>query len=211
MSAFQLDISWHSSWVVMMIKNSFYACCYASCFIVPLMIIIVIFIISISWQNKLLYHDYHFSYTYIEHANFHKVFKFIFSRPHNFLLVAACQNKKKFFTLHVCISRGRKLLQKFIMSWHLSLLCMSVTVCSFDCLLQKLPYITPSTFRDRLINVLEMPMSKTINKLWKFVAFSWLAWQQPALEFSEPLCVLTKKQERVSWMCNDTKSVTRSN
>lgn len=61
MSAFQLDISWHSSWVVMMIKNSFYACCYASCFIVPLMIIIVIFIISISWQNKLLYHDYHFS------------------------------------------------------------------------------------------------------------------------------------------------------
>lgn len=62
MSAFQLDISWHSSWVVMMIKNSFYACCYASCFIVPLMIIIVIFIISISWQNKLLYHDYHFSY-----------------------------------------------------------------------------------------------------------------------------------------------------
>lgn len=62
MSAFQLEISWHSSWVVMMIKNSFYACCYASCFIVPLMIIIVIFIISISWQNKLLYHDYHFSY-----------------------------------------------------------------------------------------------------------------------------------------------------
>lgn len=209
MSAFQLDISWHSSWVVMMIKNSFYACCYASCFIVPLMIIIVIFIISISWQNKLLYHDYHFSYILsmqisIKFSNLY----FLGPITSSSLLHVKI---KKFFTLHVCISRGRKLLQKFIMSWHLSLLCMSVTVCSFDCLLQKLPYITPSTFRDRLINVLEMPMSKTINKLWKFVAFSWLAWQQPALEFSEPLCVLTKKHERVSWMCNDTKSVTRSN